>query len=152
MIRPGRPRSIMLRRKHLRAVDDAPEIDGEDALPVLERTEHLCCPGWMPALFISTSVPPNRFSTAASSPVTSSMRLTSTAAVMMLAAPPGATDDSFVGGRIEPVGADIGDADLHAEAGEPHRGGKPDAGRASGDDGDIVGRQSGVRHGRFSWR
>ena len=30
-----------MRRKHLRTVDDTPQIDGEDALPILRRTEHL---------------------------------------------------------------------------------------------------------------
>ena len=37
------------------------------------------------------------------------------------------------------VGAEIGDADFHAEPGEADRGGKADAGRASGDDGNAVG-------------
>ena len=100
--------------------------------------------GPMPALFIRISVPPNRFCTAASRPATSSKRLTSTAAVMTSAAPPFATDASCCGGFGEAVGADIGDADLHAEAGKARRGGKPDAGRASGDDGNIVRRHGGM--------
>jgi hypothetical protein len=40
----------------------------------------------------------------------------------------------------KPVACDIGDADLHAKTGEGRRGGKADAGRASGDYGNIVGR------------
>ena len=31
-----------VRGEYLRAVDHAPEIDREQALPVLQRTEHLC--------------------------------------------------------------------------------------------------------------
>jgi hypothetical protein len=44
------------------------------------------------------------------------------------------------------VVADIGDAYLEAEAGEPYRGGKPDAGGASSDDGDIAGGHGWVGH------
>ena len=46
-------------------------------------------PGWMPALFISTSVPPKRCRTAASSRRTSSTRLTSVSSAMTSSAPPG---------------------------------------------------------------
>ena len=38
----------------------------------------------------------------------------------------------------ETVGIQICDTDLHAETREPDRGGKTDAGRAAGDDGDII--------------
>ena len=64
--------------------------------------------GPMPALFIRMSVPPNRFCTAASSPATSSKRLTSTAAVMTSAAPPLATDASVAAAsasRSAPISA-----------------------------------------------
>ena len=53
----------------------------------------------------------------------------------------------FCGGLRQPLGADIGNANFHAEAGEPHRGGKPDAGGASGDHGDIIGGHGGMGHG-----
>ena len=68
---------------------------------------------------------------------------------MTSASPPFATDDSFVAASASRAGADIGDANLHAEAGEPHRGGKPDAGGASGDHGDIIGGHGGMGHGDF---
>ena len=42
-------------------------------------------------------------------------------------------------GLREPVFTDIGDAYFHAEAGKACCGGKPDAGGASGDDGNIAG-------------
>ncbi|MGY4422770.1 hypothetical protein ACVWY2_005219 [Bradyrhizobium sp. JR6.1] len=61
----------------------------------LSAGPNIALPGWMPALFIRMSVPPNFFATAASRLATSSARLTSTAAVMMSAAPPGAADDSL---------------------------------------------------------
>ena len=64
--------------------------------------------GPMPALFISTSVPPNRFCTEASSAATSSKRLTSTVAVMTSAAPPLATDASVAAAsasRSAPISA-----------------------------------------------
>ncbi len=41
-------------------------------------------------------------------------------------------------GLREPVFTDIGDAYFHAEAGKACCGGKPDAGSASGDDGNIA--------------
>jgi ABC-type uncharacterized transport system substrate-binding protein len=53
---PRAGRARLSAAEYLRAVDDAPEIDAEDALPVLVRAEHLA--SWMPALFIRMSVPP----------------------------------------------------------------------------------------------
>ena len=52
-----------------------------DETPITRRQScsgpNISLPGWMPALFIRISVPPNRSRTAISSPDTSSMRLTS---------------------------------------------------------------------------
>ena len=91
-------------------------------------------------------MPPNRAAHRAFQSLdTVSTRLTSTVDSHDIGAAARA-DDSFASGRREPVGAEIGDADFHAEAGKPHRGGKPDAGRAAGDDGDIVGGHGWMGH------
>ena len=100
--------------------------------------------GPMPALFIRMSVPPNRFCTAASS------------ACDVIEAADVDGGCHHIGGAAlgdgrqrcrglgEPVGPDIGDTDFHAEAGKARCGGKPDAGGASGDDGNIVRRHGGM--------
>ena len=106
--------------------------------------------GPMPALFIRMSVPPNFLLHRGLQP----RDLLEPADVDRRGHDVGgaALGDGrqFCGGLSEPFGADIGDADLHAEAGEPHRGGKPDAGRASGDDGNMMGRHGGMGHRSFS--
>jgi len=53
----------------------------------------------------------------------------------------GSSDDPFryVDRLLEQIKSKIVFVDFHAEASEPNRGGKPDAGRASGDDGNAVG-------------
>src|SRR5207244_13655249 len=52
----------------------------------------------------------------------------------------------------KPLGADVGDADLHADSGEMCRSRKSDTGRASGDHGDIVRRHGGMGHVKFPGR
>jgi len=68
---PGPSAFDHVRRENLGAVDDAPEVDRENSLPVLQWTKAVAVRP-MPALFIRISVPPNRFCTAASSPATCS--------------------------------------------------------------------------------
>jgi len=58
---------------------------------------------------------------------------------MMLAAPACDTDDNRRPASARRFRIQIGDANVHAGPGESHRGGKAQSGRASGDDGDIVG-------------
>jgi len=52
--RPGQAARDYLRGEYLRAVDDAPEIDAEDALPVLVRAEHLA--SWLDAGIVHQDV------------------------------------------------------------------------------------------------
>ena len=78
-------------------------------------------PGWMPALFMRTSVPPKRSRTAASSRRRSSARLTSVSTVMTSPAPPGAAAATRLGGAGEAVLAEVGDAHAQTEPGEALR-------------------------------
>jgi hypothetical protein len=47
------------------------------------------------------------------------------------------------------VHSDIGDTDPQTESREPHRRRKPDAGRSSGDDCDVIRNEGGMRHFDF---
>ena len=94
-------------------------------------------------------MPPNRFCTAASSLATSSKPADIDLGGHHIGVAALGDRRQFCGGLSQPLGADIGDADLHAEAGEPHRGRKPDAGRASGDHGDMIGGHGGMGHADF---
>jgi hypothetical protein len=60
------------------------------------KAPNIWLPGWIPALFIKISVPPNRFRAASSNADTSWIRLTSAGITMTFAAPPGETDDTLV--------------------------------------------------------
>ena len=95
-------------------------------------------------------MPPNRFRTARSSAATSLDAADVDRRRHDVGGAARRDRRQFCCGLGEPIGAEIGDTDLHAEAGEPHRGGKADAGRASGDDGNIIGRHGWVGHGGFS--
>src|SRR5579863_1064396 len=91
---PGRPRAIMPGAKARE-----PWITPQRLTPRMRcqfsAGPNIWLPGWMPALFIRISVPPNRFRTASSRAETSSTRLTSVDDTMTLAAPSGAAADSF---------------------------------------------------------
>src|SRR5882757_7181051 len=99
MMRPGRLRSIMYGAN---TCDPwiTPQRLTANTRCQFSSGPNIFAPGEIPALFIRMSVPPNRFCTAPSSSVTSSMRLTSTVAVMILAPPAGEADDSFVSASL----------------------------------------------------
>lgn len=93
MISPALPRAIMLGAK-MRAPLMMPHMLTPMMRCQLSDTPNNVLPGWMPALFISRSVPPKCAPTARSSSVTLSTRLTSTTDVITFVA--AVTDDSFV--------------------------------------------------------
>jgi hypothetical protein len=137
--------------KGLCAVNDAPQIDRENALPVLQRAK-------------TGAVGPDagivHQDIGAAEPL--SHRGFQTGEVVEAADVDGRRHDigsaaprdgCQCGGRLgEPVSADIGDADLHADGGEMCGGGKANAGRAAGDHGNVVRRHGGMGHVKFPGR
>ena len=144
MMRPA-PALDHARGEHLRTMNQTPEIDGKNALPVLQGAEHL-------AARLNAGVVHQDIGAAEpfSHGAFEFRHLFDAADVHRLG--------HDIGGAVrcrrrqfclclsETVATQIRDAHLHAKAGEPHRGGKTDAGRASGDDGDIVRRHGWVGH------
>ena len=146
----GRPLRDHIRCEHLRTVDDAPEIDAEDALPIVLRAEHL-------AARLDAGIVHQHVDRAEPLPY---LGFEIDHAVAPADIHLGGHDGlaafgqrgELRGRRVQSGIVDIGDADIHAESGEAPRGGKADAGGASGDDGGVVGRQGGMGHKRFSGR
>jgi hypothetical protein len=125
-------------REHLGAVDHAPEIDGKDALPVLGWAEHLAAR--LDAGIVHQDV---GAAEALLNGAFQFLHLFDAADIDGRSHDAGGAARNLrqLGfGLLQPFPADIGDTDLHAGPGEPHRGGEPDAGGASRDHGDIVGR------------
>src|SRR6185312_13021370 len=126
-----------------RSVDHAPQIDREYALPVLQRSKTVAVGA--DAGIVHQDI-------GAAEPLLH--RGLQPLDVIEAADVDGSGHDiggaAFRGGRQRSGGcgealiADIGNADLHAEAGKPRCGGEPDAGGASSDDGNIVRRHGGM--------
>ena len=95
-------------------------------------------PGWMPALFISTS-------TAAEAPAHRRFQRRHRHDVADIgfhrhdaANAAGRNGGDFLRRFVQPIAAEIGNADMHSQGGEAFRRRQPDAGRAAGDDGDSA--------------
>ena len=135
MIRPGRPRAIMPGAKICVPWIDAPEVDAEHALPVLARPEHVAA--GLDAGIVHQDVgaaEPLAHGALQRHDLLDAADIDGDGHDTRRAARRRRGDLRF--GLGEPVAAEIGDADFHAERGEAHRRGKADAGRAAGDDGD----------------
>ena len=138
MISPGRPRFDHAGRKNLRAVDHAPEIDGENALPVFRGSEHRAAR--LNAGIVHQQV------RAAEAPAHGGFQLGHFFRPADIdrhghdiGGPAGCGRDQFGLSGLKTIGAEIGDAHLHAEGGELFGGGKTYSAGASGDDGDMIG-------------
>ena len=123
--------------KHLRAVDDAPEIDAKNALPIVFGAEHL-------AAGLNAGIVHQNVGAAK----TLLHRAFQRDDILAPADVDSHRHDAGLatrrdrregfGGLGEAVSADIGNADLHAKACKAHCGGKPNARRATGDDGCMI--------------
>ena len=145
MIRPGRPRAIMPGAK-TRLPWMTPQRLTARTRSQFSAGPNIALPGWMPALFMRRSVPPKRSPTA----FFQGDQVRDAADVGF--------DRNHVGvarlgrGRDlfprpgQPVRADIGDANAHAQSGEFFRGGEAYAGGAAGNDGDAALGKDGMGH------
>ena len=148
MMRPGSPALDHAGCKDLRAVDHAPEVDAENTLPVWQRTEHLAAR--LDAGVVHQNV-------GAAEPFSHGAfqfrHLLDAADVdcarQDIGGAAGRCRRQCGFGRLQPIAAEIGDTDFHAEARKFFRGGKAEAGGAAGDDGNMVGRHGWMGHGRF---
>src|ERR1035437_2604284 len=133
------------RRENLRTVNHAPEVHAENALPVLQRAEHLAARLYAGIVHqdIGAAEPLSHgeFQSRHSCDATDVNRRDH--------------DTGAAAWRCrrylhfclsETVAGQIGDTNLHAETSEPHRGGKADTGRATGDDGNAIWRHGWVGH------
>ena len=145
MIRPALPRAIMSGAK-MRAPLMMPHMLTPMMRCQLSGSPNSVLPGWMPALFMSRSVPPKRARTARSSSVTLSARLTSTTNVITCAAGP-RSDDSFVAASASRPSSTSAMHTFMPDARKRRGRGKTDAGCAPGDHGDIAFGDDRMRHG-----
>ncbi len=133
-------------REGLRAVDHAPQIDTKDALPIVRGPEHRTA-GLDAGIVhqdIGAAEPLRDRWLRAPRPLRA--RLTSTAAVMMSAAPPGAADDSFAAAAFSRSSPRSAMQTFMPACAKRSAAAKPDAGCASGDHGNMIGRHHGMGH------